>query len=56
MYYTYNEGKSVVHERFIRTFKNKIQKYMTAISKNAYFDVLKNFVDKYKIHAIQLLK
>ena len=33
MYSTYNEGKSVVAERFIRTLKNKIFKYMTAISK-----------------------
>ena len=40
MYSTYNEGKSVVAERFIRTLKNKIFKHMTAISKNVYFDVL----------------
>ena len=33
MYSTYNEGKSVVAERFIRTLKNKICKHMTAISK-----------------------
>ena len=32
MYSTYNEGKSVVAERFIRTLKNKILKHMTAIS------------------------
>ena len=31
---TYNEGKPVVAERFIRTLKNKIFKHMTAISKN----------------------
>ena len=31
MYSTYNEGKSVVAERFIRTLKNKICKYMRAI-------------------------
>ena len=37
MYSTYNEGKSVVAERFIRTLKNKIFKHMTAISKNVYF-------------------
>ena len=37
MYSTYNEGKSVVAERFIRTFKNKIFKHMTAISKNVCF-------------------
>ena len=40
MYSTYNEGKSVVAERFVRTLKNKIYKHMTAISKNVYFDVL----------------
>ena len=40
MYSTYNEGKFVVAERFIRTLKNKIFKHMTAISKNVYFDVL----------------
>ena len=48
MYSTYNEGKSVAAERFIRTLKNKIFKHMTAISKNFYFDdVLDNIVDKY---------
>ena len=30
---TYNEGKSIVAERFIRTLKNKIYKHMTAVSK-----------------------
>ena len=30
MYSTYNEGKSVVAERFIRTLKNKLYKHMTA--------------------------
>ena len=47
MYSTYNEGKSVVAETFIRTLTNKIFKHMTAISKNIYFDVLDDFVDKY---------
>ena len=47
MYSTYNEGKSVVAKRFIRTLKNKIFKYMTAISKNVYLDVLDNIVNKY---------
>ena len=47
MYLTYNEGKSVAAERFIRTLKNKIYKDMTAISKNVYFNVLNNIVDKY---------
>ena len=46
MYSTYNQGKSVVAERFIRTLKNKIIKHMTAISKNVYFDVLDDAVNK----------
>ena len=52
MYSTYNEGKSVVAERFIRTLKNKVFKHMTAISKNVYFDVLDDIVIKYnkKVH------
>ena len=40
MYSTYNEGNSVVAERFIRTLKNKIFKHMVTISKNVYIDVL----------------
>ena len=47
MYSTYNEGKSVVAERFIKTLKNKIFKHMTAISKNIYFDALDDIVNKY---------
>ena len=47
MYSTYNEGKSVVAERFIRTLKNKISKHVTAISKNIYFDMLDDIVNKY---------
>ena len=47
MYSTYNEGKPVVAERFIRTLKNKILKHMTAVSKNVYFDVLDDIVNKY---------
>ena len=39
-YSTFNEGKSVIAERFIRTMKNKIYKHMTAISKNVYYDAL----------------
>ena len=46
MYSTFNEGKSVVAERFIRTLKNKIYKHMTAISKNIYVDVLDDPVNK----------
>ena len=40
MYSTYNEGKSVVAEGFIRMPKSNIFKRMTAVSKNVYFDVL----------------
>ena len=47
IYSTYNEGKSVVAERFIKTLQNKISKHMTAVSKNVYFDVLDDIVDKY---------
>ena len=39
MYSTYNEGKSVVAERFLRTLKNKIFKHIADISKNVYLDV-----------------
>ena len=47
MYSTHNEGKSVITERFIRTFNNKVYKYMTSISKNVYIDKLDNIVNKY---------
>ena len=47
MYSTFNEGKSVVAERFIRTLKNKMFKHMSTISKNVYIDVLNDIVNKY---------
>ena len=47
MYSTNNEGKSVIAERFIRTLKNKIYRYMTSISKNVYVDKLADIVKKY---------
>ena len=47
IYSTFNEGKSVVAERFVRTLKNKLFKHMTAFSKNVYFDVLDDIVKKY---------
>ena len=47
MYSTFNEGKSVVAERFIGTLKNKIYKHMIAISKNVYYDALDDIVNKY---------
>ena len=48
MYSTYNESKSVVAERFIRTLKNKLYKHMTATGKNVYYDVLDDIVNEYK--------
>ena len=47
MYSTHNEGKAVVAERFIRTLKIKIYKYMTSISKNVYINKLDDIVDEY---------
>ena len=47
MYSTHNEEKSVVTERFIRTLKNKIYKYMTSISKDVYIDKLDDIVNEY---------
>ena len=47
MYSTYNEGKSVVAERFIRILKNRIDKYMTSVSKNVYINKLDDIVKKY---------
>ena len=47
MYSTNNEGKSVVAERFVRTLKSKIYKYMTSISKNVYINKLDDIVYKY---------
>ena len=58
MYSTYNEGKSVVAETFIKTLKNKIFKHMTAVSKNVYCDVLDDTVDNYNntLHRIIEMK
>ena len=47
IYSTYNAGKLVVAERFIRALKNKISKHMTAVSKNVYIDKLDDIVNEY---------
>ena len=47
MYLTHSEEKSVISERFIRTLKNKVYKYMTSVSKNVYIDKLDDIVNKY---------
>ena len=46
MYSVYNEEKSVVAERFIMTLKNKSFNHVTAVSKNIYFDVLDDIINK----------
>ena len=46
MYSIHNEGTSVAAERFIRTLKSKIYKYMTSISKIVYIDKLGDIVDE----------
>ena len=46
IYSMHNEGKSLVAERFIRTLKNKIYKYMTAISKNMYIGKSDDIVNR----------
>ena len=56
MYSTYSEGKSVIAERFIRTLINKIFKHVAAISKNVYFDVLNDIVDKYNNTVYRTIK
>ena len=38
MYSIHNEGKFFVSEKFIRTLKTKIYKYMTSTSKNVHID------------------
>ena len=47
MYSTFNEGKSVVIERFIRTLKNKLYKHMKVAGKNVYYNVLDDVVNEY---------
>ena len=47
MYLIHNEGKSVIAERFIRTLKTKIYKYITLVSKNVYIDKLDDIVGEY---------
>ena len=36
MYSTNNKGESFIAERFIKTLKNKINKYIASISENVY--------------------
>ena len=56
MYSIHNKGKSVVAERFIRTLKTKIYKYLTAISKNVHINKLDEMVMNIIIHIIEQLR
>ena len=47
MYLIHAERKSVIAERFIRTLKTKIYKYMTLVSKNVYINKLDDIVSEY---------
>ena len=46
MYSIHNEEKYVIAERFIKTLKTKIYKYMTSISKNEYIDKLDDILNE----------
>ena len=58
IYSTHNKVKSVIAERFIRTFKNKIFKYMISISKDVYINKSDDTVNKYnnKYHRTSKMK
>ena len=58
MYSTYNEEKSVVAERFIKTLKYKIFKHMAAVWENVYFNALDDIVNNYNnaIHGTMQMK
>ena len=47
MYSTYNEGKSVIPERFIKTFSAKIYKNLTANDITSYLGYLNKLEDEY---------
>ena len=56
MYSIHNEGKSVVAERFIRTLKTKLYKYMTSVSKHVYIDKLDDIVAEYNNTCYRTIK
>ena len=56
MYSTDNVGKSVVTERFIRTLKNNLYKYITSTSKNMHIDKLDDIVNKYNSICYRTIK
>ena len=50
MHLAHKKGKSVTAETPTRTLKNKINKYMTSVSKNLYIDKIDDIVNKYNTH------
>ena len=56
MYSIYNEGKSVVAKRFIRTLKNKVFKHMPAVSKKVYLMLQMILLINTITHSTELLK
>ena len=46
MYSTYNKGKSVIDERFIKTLKAKIYKKVTTNDSKSYLSYLNRLVDQ----------
>ena len=47
MYSTHKEGKSIVSERFIRTYKEQNLQIHNFSTKNVYIDKLHDIVNKY---------
>ena len=56
MYSTNSERKSVVAEKFIRTLKNKIYKYITSVSKKVSINKLDNIANKYNKTYYRVIK
>ena len=56
MYSTHYEIKSVVTERFMRTLKNKIYKYVNSVSDNVYIHQLDDIVNKYNSTYLSTIK
>ena len=53
MYSAYDEGKSVVAERFIRTLKSKNNKYMTSVAWYSAVDVREEVVGTFYGNELQ---
>ena len=47
MYSIHNKGKIGIAERFVRTLKTNIYKYMTSVSKNVYIEKLDDIMGEY---------